>query len=90
MAPEVVSRKGHSIAADWWSYGVLMVLVHSCPLGSCSTCDDLRRKWRRASLFLCAIGFDRTHYCFKLRVRDAFIMFETIAIFGILLANYKV
>lgn len=25
MAPEVVSRKGHSFAADWWSYGVLMV-----------------------------------------------------------------
>lgn len=24
MAPEVVSRKGHSFAADWWSYGVLM------------------------------------------------------------------
>ena len=26
MAPEVVSRKGHSFAADWWSYGVLMVI----------------------------------------------------------------
>lgn len=25
MAPEVVNRKGHSTAADWWSYGVLMV-----------------------------------------------------------------
>lgn len=25
MAPEVVSRKGHSFAADWWSFGVLMV-----------------------------------------------------------------
>ncbi|XP_024085925.1 ribosomal protein S6 kinase 2 beta-like isoform X2 [Cimex lectularius] len=24
MAPEVVNRKGHSFAADWWSYGVLM------------------------------------------------------------------
>ena len=24
MAPEVVSRKGHDISADWWSYGVLM------------------------------------------------------------------
>uniref|UniRef100_A0AAR5PXL6 Ribosomal protein S6 kinase n=2 Tax=Dendroctonus ponderosae TaxID=77166 RepID=A0AAR5PXL6_DENPD len=24
MAPEVVSRKGHSYAADWWSFGVLM------------------------------------------------------------------
>ena len=28
MAPEVVSRKGHSFAADWWSYGVLMVQIY--------------------------------------------------------------
>ena len=25
MAPEVVNRKGHTFAADWWSFGVLMV-----------------------------------------------------------------
>ncbi|XP_071954782.1 ribosomal protein S6 kinase alpha-3-like [Antedon mediterranea] len=24
MAPEVVNRRGHTTAADWWSYGVLM------------------------------------------------------------------
>ncbi|KAJ8315718.1 hypothetical protein KUTeg_007868 [Tegillarca granosa] len=24
MAPEVVNRKGHATAADWWSFGVLM------------------------------------------------------------------
>lgn len=24
MAPEVVNRRGHSKAADWWSLGVLM------------------------------------------------------------------
>ncbi|XP_078035880.1 ribosomal protein S6 kinase 2 beta isoform X2 [Augochlora pura] len=24
MAPEIVKRKGHSFAADWWSFGVLM------------------------------------------------------------------
>ncbi|XP_077290800.1 ribosomal protein S6 kinase II [Arctopsyche grandis] len=24
MAPEVVNRRGHSFAADWWSFGVLM------------------------------------------------------------------
>ncbi|XP_043793417.1 ribosomal protein S6 kinase alpha-2-like isoform X2 [Apis laboriosa] len=24
MAPEIVTRKGHSFAADWWSFGVLM------------------------------------------------------------------
>ena len=29
MAPEVVNRKGHSFAADWWSFGVLMVSTHS-------------------------------------------------------------
>lgn len=27
MAPEVVNRKGHSFAADWWSFGVLMVFM---------------------------------------------------------------
>ena len=25
MAPEVVNRKGHTTAADWWSFGVLLV-----------------------------------------------------------------
>lgn len=24
MAPEVINRQGHSFAADWWSFGVLM------------------------------------------------------------------
>uniref|UniRef100_A0A8C7L0D7 non-specific serine/threonine protein kinase n=1 Tax=Oncorhynchus kisutch TaxID=8019 RepID=A0A8C7L0D7_ONCKI len=24
MAPEVVNRRGHTLSADWWSYGVLM------------------------------------------------------------------
>nr|KAF7439480.1 hypothetical protein H0235_001871 [Vespula pensylvanica] len=24
MAPEIVNRKGHSYAADWWSFGILM------------------------------------------------------------------
>ncbi|XP_074662868.1 ribosomal protein S6 kinase alpha-3-like isoform X2 [Tubulanus polymorphus] len=33
MAPEVVNRKGHGAAADWWSYGVLMfeMLTGSLP-----------------------------------------------------------
>lgn len=26
MAPEVVNRKGHHFSADWWSFGVLMVI----------------------------------------------------------------
>lgn len=25
MAPEIINRKGHTTAADWWSLGVLMV-----------------------------------------------------------------
>lgn len=25
MAPEIVNHKGHSYAADWWSFGILMV-----------------------------------------------------------------
>ena len=24
MAPEIISRKGHTTAVDWWSFGVLM------------------------------------------------------------------
>uniref|UniRef100_A0A1I8F6F8 Non-specific serine/threonine protein kinase n=1 Tax=Macrostomum lignano TaxID=282301 RepID=A0A1I8F6F8_9PLAT len=33
MAPEVVNRKGHGTASDWWSYGVLMfeMLTGSLP-----------------------------------------------------------
>jgi p90 ribosomal S6 kinase len=27
MAPEVVNRRGHSVGADWWSLGVLMVIT---------------------------------------------------------------
>ena len=30
MAPEVVNRKGHTFAADWWSFGVLMVGNKQC------------------------------------------------------------
>lgn len=26
MAPEVVNRRGHTQSADWWSFGVLMVM----------------------------------------------------------------
>lgn len=31
MAPEVVNRKGHTFAADWWSFGVLMVSLLTSP-----------------------------------------------------------
>ncbi|VDK63763.1 unnamed protein product [Gongylonema pulchrum] len=26
MAPEVVSNEGHTVSADWWSFGILMNL----------------------------------------------------------------
>lgn len=26
MAPEVVNRRGHSMTADWWSLGIVMVI----------------------------------------------------------------
>jgi serine/threonine protein kinase len=33
MAPEVVNRQGHIQSADWWSFGVLMVMsVHTSSL----------------------------------------------------------
>ncbi|KAA0203253.1 hypothetical protein HAZT_HAZT001282, partial [Hyalella azteca] len=37
MAPEVVNRKGHNTAADWWSFGVLLVrplIIPVCSLAS--------------------------------------------------------
>lgn len=30
MAPEVVNRRGHTQSADWWSFGVLMVMPKLC------------------------------------------------------------
>jgi serine/threonine protein kinase len=24
LAPEIISNEGHSFAADWWSFGILM------------------------------------------------------------------
>jgi len=33
MAPEVVNRKGHGTTADWWSFGVLMVLAGRAEVG---------------------------------------------------------
>ena len=36
MAPEVVNRRGHTTAADWWSYGVLLVNVSNYYISSCT------------------------------------------------------
>lgn len=35
MAPEVVNRRGHNQSADWWSFGVLMVLCVNGPVLCC-------------------------------------------------------
>ncbi|KAK9881063.1 hypothetical protein WA026_014408 [Henosepilachna vigintioctopunctata] len=43
MAPEVVNRKGHSFAADWWSFGVLMyeMLTGSLPFQGTNRKDTM-------------------------------------------------
>jgi p90 ribosomal S6 kinase len=43
MAPEVVNRKGHSFAADWWSFGVLMfeMLTGSLPFQGSNRRDTM-------------------------------------------------
>lgn len=43
MAPEVVNRKGHSFAADWWSFGVLMyeMLTGSLPFQGVTRKDTM-------------------------------------------------
>lgn len=43
MAPEVVNRKGHSFAADWWSFGVLMyeMLTGSLPFQAANRKDTM-------------------------------------------------
>ncbi|XP_037922435.1 ribosomal protein S6 kinase 2 beta isoform X3 [Hermetia illucens] len=43
MAPEVVNRKGHHFAADWWSFGVLMfeMLTGNLPFHGSSRQDTM-------------------------------------------------
>ena len=43
MAPEVVNRKGHSFAADWWSFLVLMfeILTVSLPFQGANSRDTM-------------------------------------------------
>jgi hypothetical protein len=55
MAPEVVSRKGHSFAADWWSYGVLMV-------GNSSRCRNI--------IIVIKFSLNRVMYNFPVRNAD--------------------
>lgn len=42
MAPEVVNRRGHNQSADWWSFGVLMVLY--LPLASLAKLTQMHLK----------------------------------------------
>lgn len=45
MAPEVVNRKGHTFAADWWSYGVLMfeMLTGNLPFHGANRQDTMNQ-----------------------------------------------
>jgi len=45
MAPEVVNRRGHGTAADWWSYGVLMyeMLTGSLPFQGANRKDTMNQ-----------------------------------------------
>lgn len=45
MAPEVVNRKGHHFAADWWSFGVLMyeMLTGNLPFHGSSRQDTMNQ-----------------------------------------------
>uniref|UniRef100_A0A1I8FNR0 Non-specific serine/threonine protein kinase n=1 Tax=Macrostomum lignano TaxID=282301 RepID=A0A1I8FNR0_9PLAT len=45
MAPEVVNRKGHGTASDWWSYGVLMfeMLTGQLPFQGANRKDTMQQ-----------------------------------------------
>lgn len=45
MAPEVVNRKGHHFAADWWSFGVLMyeMLTGNLPFHGATRQDTMNQ-----------------------------------------------
>ena len=45
MAPEVVNRRGHGAAADWWSLGVLMyeMLTGTLPFHGKSRTDTMNQ-----------------------------------------------
>lgn len=49
MAPEVVNRKGHGTAADWWSYGVLMVILFTF----CDPSLEVREIEEKEDFFKC-------------------------------------
>ncbi|WAR07251.1 KS6A3-like protein, partial [Mya arenaria] len=61
MAPEVVNRKGHGTAADWWSYGVLMVrmgegMVHFEMLTGALPFQGLNRKETMTQILKAKLG----------------------------------
>lgn len=45
MAPEIISRKGHTSAVDWWSFGVLMfeMLTGSLPFSGANRKDTMQQ-----------------------------------------------
>lgn len=57
MAPEVVNRRGHGAAADWWSFGVLMyeMLTGTLPFNGNSRKDTMNQIMKYVSVYLCAV-----------------------------------
>ena len=45
MAPEIISRKGHTAAVDWWSFGVLMfeMLTGSLPFSGAGRKETMQQ-----------------------------------------------
>src|SRR5882757_1147745 len=59
MAPEIISRKGHTTAVDWWSFGVLMfeMLTGVLPFQGSNRKDTMQQimKYCLNCLLICQI-----------------------------------
>ena len=53
MAPEIISRKGHTTAVDWWSFGVLMfeMLTGVLPFQGANRKDTMQQIMKYSSVF---------------------------------------
>lgn len=73
MAPEIINRKGHTTAADWWSFGVLMVCVHLM------TCIIL---YRFLNVYKCLhfLGISRVKILFSVLIGLNKILFRNLSV----------